>query len=158
MFDFPIFFIQQRIGKNEIPFNLIKFRTLKNEPGELTDRKFAFGSFLRFLSLDELPQLVNVLKGEMSLIGPRPLPMNYLTLFSTAERQRHSVRPGITGWAQVNGRNNITWQEKFRLDIAYVKNISLFLDVKIFVKTILLVLSFKTDSSLQEKPFTGSSQ
>jgi len=155
-FSFPIYFTQQRIGKNDRSFKLFKFRTLKSEGGSLQERRFWFGDFLRATSLDELPQLINVLKGEMSLIGPRPLPVEYLPLMNDDQRQRHEVKPGITGWAQVKGRNAITWKEKFELDKYYVKHVSFLLDVKIVFKTIQLLLAFKKDVSLNEKPFTGN--
>ncbi len=153
-FNFPVFFVQQRIGQNNKTFHMIKFRTLK--VSEERDRRFAFGTILRFLSLDELPQLFNVLKGEMSLIGPRPLPLEYLPLFSKEQKRRHDVRPGITGWAQVNGRNSVSWEEKFKFDLEYVRKVSFAFDLKIVLKTIFLLLSFKKDTSLLEKKFTGS--
>lgn len=133
----PILFIQKRPGLNGQPFYLYKFRTMKNEkdsqghnlPDEV--RITAIGTFLRKYSLDELPQLVNVLKGDLSLVGPRPLLMEYLPLYTEEQFKRHYVKPGITGWAQVNGRNALTWEEKFKLDIWYVENQSLSLDIKI---------------------------
>ena len=152
---FPFFFTQDRIGRNEQTFTLVKFRTLSNAGASLPERTFFPGNVLRALSLDELPQLWNVLCGEMSLIGPRPLPVAYLPLFSDAQRIRHTIRPGITGWAQVNGRHGISWPEKFRLDEFYVRNISFYMDMKIFVKTIQLLVSFRRDLSLTEKPFVG---
>lgn len=152
---FPVFFRQERIGKDEKPFILYKFRTLKNTNDELSERKFFPGNIMRYASLDELPQLWNVLKGEMSLIGPRPLPIGYLSLFTEDQRVRHTIRPGITGWAQVNGRHGIPWPEKFRLDIFYVRNISFGLDLMIFLKTIQLLTSFQRDKSLVEEPFNG---
>lgn len=152
-----MFFIQKRIGRNEKIFRLAKFRTLKeNDLLPLDQRRFAFGNLLRSTSLDELPQLLNVLKGEMSFIGPRPLLVEYLPLFTAAERERHLVRPGITGWAQVNGRNSISWAEKFRLDVFYVRHVSLSLDLEIFFKTLRLLLSFKKDKSFEESKFTGN--
>jgi len=154
-FQFPILFRQNRIGKDEISFELLKFRTLKDNDLPLERRKFALGNFLRLTSLDELPQLMHVLRGEMSLIGPRPLPVEYLPLFSDEQRLRHQVRPGITGWAQVNGRNSIPWKEKFQLDLEYVRNISFMLDCKISIRTILLLLSFRKDVSLEEEKFSG---
>ncbi|MEM6346700.1 MAG: sugar transferase [Bacteroidota bacterium] len=132
-----VFFRQVRPGKGEKPFRLIKFSTLYDiKPGEdeaanQKDRLTPLGKYLRASSLDELPQLWNVLKGEMSLVGPRPLLMEYLPLYTEAERQRHSVLPGITGWAQVNGRNAISFKEKFALDLWYVQNQSFWLDLKI---------------------------
>lgn len=149
-----IFFVQPRIGMGERPFLLYKFRTLKADT-TLADRRFALGNALRFLSLDELPQLINVLKGEMALVGPRPLPVAYLPLFSAEQRRRHSVRPGMTGLAQVNGRHSITWPAKFSYDLHYIDHLSFTLDMHIVVKTLLLLLSFRKDRSLEEKPFAG---
>jgi lipopolysaccharide/colanic/teichoic acid biosynthesis glycosyltransferase len=149
-------FVQQRIGKNEKLFRVLKFRTLQDTEGSnLKERTFWLGNFLRATSLDELPQVINVLKGEMSLVGPRPLPVAYGTLFSETQRKRHDVLPGITGYAQVNGRHSISWTQKFQHDIFYVNNISFWLDLKILFKTIVLVLSFKKDESLNEQKFTG---
>ena len=154
--EFSILFLQERIGRNGKPFTLWKFRTLSSDQNKpLHLREFGWGNFLRQSNLDELPQLWNVLKGEMSFIGPRPLPVEYSTLFSVEQNQRHRVRPGITGWAQVCGKNSISWQEKFELDLYYVNNISFLLDLKILLKTFILVLSFKKDTSLHEKKFTG---
>jgi len=133
---------------------MIKFRTLKVSDEQ--DRRFVLGNVLRFLSLDELPQLLNVLMGDMSLIGPRPLPIEYLPLFSAEQKKRHDVRPGITGWAQVNGRNSVSWEQKFKFDVMYVQKVSFLFDAKIVVKTIILLLSFRKDTSLLEKKFTGS--
>lgn len=155
-FQYPVFFIQERSGTNGKSFRLFKFRTLHPAGVSLQERRFWLGDFLRFTSLDELPQLWNVLKGDMSLIGPRPLPIEYLPLYNPTQHQRHNVRPGITGWAQVNGRHAISWNEKFKLDLFYVKNISFLLDMKIILKTIVLMLSFKKDISLHEEKFTGS--
>lgn len=152
-FEWPILFTQERIGKDERPFKLYKFRTLK--PETFAVREFWLGRFLRFTSLDELPQLVNVLRGEMSLIGPRPLPTLYLSRFSNEQRKRHQVRPGITGWAQVNGRNSISWTTKFNYDLAYVERCSFLFDLGIIIRTILLLLSFSKDVSLLEEEFTG---
>jgi lipopolysaccharide/colanic/teichoic acid biosynthesis glycosyltransferase len=151
----PVFFSQERIGRDGQPFILHKFRTLKSD-GILAERKFWWGSFLRFTSLDELPQLFNVLNGDMSLIGPRPLPTEYLPLFSPEQKRRHDVLPGITGWAQVNGRNSVSWQEKFKFDLEYVQNVSFPFDLKILFKTIVLLMSFKKDTSLLEGKFTGN--
>lgn len=142
----PILFTQVRPGLNGKPFNLYKFRTmvdLKDSNGELLSdelRLTKFGIFLRKLSLDEFPQLINVVKGEMSLVGPRPLLMEYLSLYTKAQMQRHDVKPGITGWAQVNGRNAITWEEKFKFDIWYVKNFSVIVDLKILFLTVIKVI------------------
>jgi undecaprenyl phosphate N,N'-diacetylbacillosamine 1-phosphate transferase len=141
-----LFFMQPRPGKGERIFSIIKFRTMnekKDENDNLlpdNERITRIGKFIRKNSIDELPQLVNVLKGDLSLIGQRPLLVEYLPLYSDFQRRRHEVRPGITGWAQVNGRNAITWEEKFKLDVYYVENISLILDMKIVFKTIYSVL------------------
>ena len=134
-----------------------KFRTLsRNEQLPVIQRRFRWGKFLRFTSLDELPQLFNVLRGEMSFIGPRPLPEEYLPLYSKEQLKRHEVKPGVTGWAQVNGRNAIPWQKKLELDLYYVNNLSLGLDLIIFIKTLVLVLSFQKDVSLTEEKFKGN--
>ncbi|AMO56414.1 sugar transferase [Endozoicomonas montiporae] len=146
----PIFFRQVRAGCEGKSFEMIKFRTMndaKNEKGELlsdNERLTPFGSFLRRSSLDELPELWNVLKGDMSLVGPRPLLMDYLPRYSKKQYRRHEVKPGITGWAQVNGRNAISWEEKFNLDVWYVDNRNSWLDVKILFLTIKKVL-FRED-------------
>lgn len=138
----PILFSQNRPGLNNKPFKLYKFRTMtdaRDADGNLRpdlDRLTRFGRCLRATSLDELPELFNVLKGDMSLVGPRPLLMQYLERYSPEQARRHDVNPGITGWAQVNGRNAITWEEKFKLDVWYVDNQSLWLDVKIIFMTI----------------------
>ena len=135
------FFLQARPGKHEKIFQVIKFRTMNNKKdvnGVLladADRLTKLGVFVRKTSLDEIPQLFNVLKGDMSLIGPRPLLPEYLPLYNSKQKKRHNVKPGITGWAQVNGRNAISWQKKFEYDVWYVENISFFLDLKIFLKT-----------------------
>ena len=142
----PILFRQQRVGLNGEIFEMVKFRTMKDatdlEGNPLPDeeRLTKFGQLLRKTSLDELPELWNVLKGEMSLVGPRPLLVEYLPLYSKEQMKRHDVRPGITGYAQVNGRNNISWTKKFELDIYYVENFSLWLDVKILFQTVAKVL------------------
>jgi sugar transferase EpsL len=142
----PVLFRQRRPGRNERPFTLVKLRSMTDErdafgaPLPDADRLTRFGRFLRRTSLDELPELVNVLRGEMSLVGPRPLPMEYLSLYSPEQRRRHEVRPGITGWAQVNGRNAVTWDERFRLDAWYVDHRSLGLDLRILAKTVSTVL------------------
>ena len=151
-----LFFRQQRIGKDGRYFHILKFRTLKtDETLSIAERRFGWGDFLRKSSLDELPQLFNVLKGDMSLVGPRPLPVEYDDLFSKEQHVRHHIRPGITGLAQINGRNSITWSEKFRYDIEYVRTISLWLDIKILWATLLLVFSFRNDISLDEEKFKG---
>lgn len=144
-----VFFLQDRPGKDGKIFKVIKFKSMTDEkdengnflPGE--QRVTKIGKFLRKASIDELPQLFNVLKGDMALIGPRPLMPRYLQLYSPEQARRHEVRPGITGWAQVNGRNSITWTEKFKLDVWYVDHCTLWLDVKIIWKTIVNVLSGK---------------
>lgn len=142
----PILFCQIRPGKDGVPFKMYKFRSMTDErdsKGDLLpdqDRLTCFGKFLRASSLDELPELLNVLKGEMSLVGPRPLLMEYLPLYSAEQARRHEVRPGITGWAQVNGRNAISWEDKFKLDVWYVDNRSLWLDIKILWMTVLRVV------------------
>ena len=150
----PIFFKQRRIGKNNKEFEMIKFRTMKDsvdKDGNLLpdeERMTKLGMTLRSLSLDELPELINILKGEMSLIGPRPLLVKYLPLYDDKQIKRHDVTPGLTGWAQVNGRNSISWCEKFELDVWYVENWSLYLDVKIFFLTFYKV--FKREGISQE--------
>ncbi len=142
----PVLFRQQRPGLHGKPFTLSKFRTMtdkRDAQGNLlpdAERLTKFGKFLRASSLDELPELWNVLKGEMSLVGPRPLLMQYLPLYTPEQARRHVVRPGITGWAQVNGRNALTWEEKFALDVWYVDNLSFWLDVKILWLTVVKTL------------------
>lgn len=141
-----VFFFQSRPGKNERVFRIIKFKTMTDEKDQqgnlLPDEKrlTKMGKFVRKTSLDELPQLFNVLKGDMSFIGPRPLLVSYLTLYNDEQKKRHHIKPGITGWAQVNGRNAITWEQKFIFDVFYVNNISFTLDLKIFLLTIKKVL------------------
>jgi lipopolysaccharide/colanic/teichoic acid biosynthesis glycosyltransferase len=143
----PIFFLHERPGYRGRPFTLIKFRTMRDafhpDGRPLPDeaRLTGFGRFLRSTSLDELPELFNVLRGEMSLIGPRPLLMRYLERYSAEQARRHDVLPGITGWAQVNGRNNVSWDEKFRLDVWYVDNWSIGLDLQILARTVWKVIS-----------------
>jgi len=138
----PVLFRQMRPGMQGKPFELYKFRTMNNKcdlEGNLlpdAERLTKFGRLLRSTSIDELPELFNVLKGDMSLVGPRPLLMQYLERYTPEQARRHEVKPGITGWAQVNGRNAITWEEKFKLDVWYVDNVSLLLDVKIILMTI----------------------
>lgn len=151
----PVIFRQKRPGLNEKIFTMYKFRTMtdkKDENGNLLpdkDRLTKFGKFLRSTSLDEIPELLNVLKGEMSLVGPRPLLAEYLSKYTKEEKRRHEVRPGITGFAQVNGRNNTTWEERFKNDIYYVENISFLLDIKIIIKTFLKVIK-KSDINQSE--------
>ena len=151
------FFFQERPGKDEKIFKVIKFKTMTDErdeegnllPDELRITKV--GKFVRSTSIDELPQLINVLKGDMSFIGPRPLLVKYLPFYSEEERLRHTVRPGISGWAQVNGRNTIGWDKKLAYDVEYVKNLSLMMDIKVLFKTIHNVLA-RTDVVLQAIP------
>ncbi|MBC7617811.1 MAG: sugar transferase [Candidatus Saccharibacteria bacterium] len=160
----PVFFRQARPGLHGRPFEMIKFRTMTDARGPdgqlLPDavRLTAFGRFLRATSLDELPELWNVLKGDMSLVGPRPLLMEYLPLYSPEQTRRHGVRPGITGWAQVNGRNALSWEEKFKLDVWYVNNRSLWLDIKILWLTVCKVLvreGISADGEATMSKFTG---
>jgi sugar transferase EpsL len=145
----PVLFRQLRPGWHGTPFTLYKFRTMtetRDSAGNLlpdSERLTAFGKFLRSSSLDELPELWNVLRGEMSLVGPRPLLMEYLTYYTSKQARRHKVRPGLTGWAQVNGRNALTWEEKFDLDCWYVDNYNLALDLKIIFLTILSLIKRK---------------
>jgi sugar transferase EpsL len=159
----PIFFKQQRPGLNEKPFYIYKFRSmkdLKDSEGKLLPdslRLTVFGSFLRKYSLDEFPQLISVLKGDLSLVGPRPLLMEYLPLYTKEQAKRHRVKPGITGWAQVNGRNDITWEEKFKLDIWYVDNQSLLLDLKIICLTLIKVVRSE-NVNIYEPDFEGTQQ
>ncbi|WP_281283001.1 sugar transferase [Geomonas ferrireducens] len=161
----PVLFRQQRPGKNGRPFVMLKFRTMtnaKDASGDLLPdhlRLTRFGRFLRSSSLDELPELINVLKGEMSLVGPRPLLMEYMPLYSAEQARRHEVKPGVTGWAQVNGRNAISWEDKFKLDVWYVDNRSIRLDLKIILSTVAKV--FKREGISQEgqatmEKFAGS--
>jgi lipopolysaccharide/colanic/teichoic acid biosynthesis glycosyltransferase len=137
----PVLFRQERAGWRGCPFVMLKFRTMR--PGEGTDaeRLTAFGRMLRRTSLDELPELWHVLRGEMSLVGPRPLPVRYLPRYTREQARRHEVRPGLTGWAQVNGRNALTWDEKFRLDVWYVDHHNLWLDVRILGRTVWRVVT-----------------
>lgn len=147
------FFYQRRPGKDGRIFTIVKFRTMNDKrdaDGDLlpdTERLTKVGSFVRKTSLDEIPQLINVLKGDMSLVGPRPLLVEYLPLYNEVQARRHEVRPGITGWAQVNGRNAISWQQKFEYDVWYVKNLSFSLDLKILIKTVIKV--FKSEGITQ---------
>lgn len=161
----PIFFTQERVGKDGKIFKMIKFRTMldsTNKFGELLDdeeRLTPFGKKLRSTSLDELPELINVLKGDMSLVGPRPLLVEYIPLYSKHQFRRHEVNPGITGWAQVNGRNSIDWETKFDLDVEYVDKFNLIMDIKILFLTVLKVI--KRDGINQEgnatmEKFTGT--
>lgn len=159
------FFLQLRPGKDEKLFRIIKFKTMTNERDEQgnllpdADRLTSVGRFIRRTSLDEIPQLINVLKGDMSLIGPRPLLPAYLELFNDFEKQRHQVKPGITGWAAVNGRNAISWKKKFEYDVWYVRNISFWLDLKIIKKTILKVIKsegINMENVATTEPYNGN--
>lgn len=161
----PAFFLQERVGKDNKIFKMIKFRTMKNSTdknGNLlsdNERVTKFGSFLRSFSLDELPELINILKGDMSLVGPRALLVQYLGLYNDEQIRRHEVLPGLTGWAQINGRNSITWSEKFKLDVWYVDNWSLWLDIKIFFLTFWKVLKregVNQSESVTMEYFNGS--
>lgn len=136
----PLFFRQTRAGRHGVPFEIIKFRTMLEGTGSDAERLTGWGRFLRSTSLDELPELWNVLKGEMSLIGPRPLPVHYLPRYSDVQARRHEVRPGISGWAQINGRNGLSWERQFELDLWYVDNCSFLLDLRIIGLTLLTVL------------------
>jgi lipopolysaccharide/colanic/teichoic acid biosynthesis glycosyltransferase len=159
------FFIQTRPGKNEKLFRILKFKTMndkKDREGNLlsdAERLTTIGSFVRKTSLDELPQLLNVLKGDMSLIGPRPLLVKYLPFYNDEQKQRHKVRPGITGWAQVNGRNGISWEQKFANDVWYVDNISFLLDLKILFLTVRKVFiseGITAENSVSAEAFKGN--
>ena len=132
----PIFFRQSRPGKDGRPFTIWKFRTMRDGTGTDAERLTTFGRWLRSTSLDELPELINVVRGEMSLVGPRPLLMEYLPRYTPEQMRRHAILPGITGWAQVNGRNAVGWEERFKLDVWYVDHISFWLDVKVLLMTI----------------------
>ncbi|MBH0087503.1 sugar transferase [Pseudoalteromonas sp. NSLLW218] len=161
----PILFTQNRPGLNGKVFKMMKFRSMldgKDKHGNLLpddERMTKFGTFLRSTSLDELPGLFNVLKGDMSLVGPRPLLVQYLPLYSSEQARRHNVRPGITGWAQVNGRNAISWEQKFKLDVWYVNNQSFLLDIKILLLTVKKVFvreGISADGHVTIEPFKGS--
>lgn len=161
---YPLFY-QKRPGRKGKIFHVIKFKTMNDnidEAGNLLPDEYRLttvGKFIRKLSLDELPQLINVLKGEMSLIGPRPLLPQYLPLYNNFQNRRHEARPGITGWAQVNGRNAITWQQRFEYDVWYVDHISLWLDVKIFFLTIFKILKsegINQPGQASAEPFNGN--
>src|SRR5690606_38529154 len=152
------FFFQARPGKNERIFKIIKFKSMndkKDVQGNLlpdAERLTPIGAFVRKTSLDEIPQLINVLKGDMSLIGPRPLLPQYLSLYNEEQKRRHEVRPGITGWAQVNGRNSISWTKKFELDVYYVNNVSFLLDLKILWLTVLKVIKKEGVNQTEDRP------
>ena len=161
----PVFFFQNRPGLRGKPFKMVKFRTMldavdkSGKPLPDSERMTRFGTLLRNLSLDELPELWNVLRGDMSLVGPRPLLMEYLPLYSEEQMRRHEVCPGITGWAQVNGRNSVSWNEKFELDIWYVNNQSFWLDMKILFMTVKKVLvrdGISEDGHVTAKKFEGN--
>lgn len=161
----PVLFRQVRPGLGGKPFEMVKFRTMKDavdaagNPLPDSERLTAFGQFLRSSSLDELPELWNVLKGDMSLVGPRPLLMEYLPLYSLEQYRRHEVRPGVTGWAQINGRNSLSWDEKFKLDVWYVDNRSLWLDIKILFLTVKKVVvrdGISADGEATMSKFTGN--
>jgi lipopolysaccharide/colanic/teichoic acid biosynthesis glycosyltransferase len=166
-FGSPVLFRQTRPGLDGKPFKMIKFRTMldavnaQGNPLPDSERMTPFGQFLRASSLDELPGLWNVLKGDMSLVGPRPLLMEYLPLYSKEQYRRHDVRPGVTGWAQVNGRNAISWEDKFKLDVWYVDNRSFWLDLKILLLTVKKVLvrdGISGEGEVTMSRFTGSDQ
>lgn len=159
------FFFQKRPGKNEKVFSIIKFKTMndaKDKNGNLlpdAERLTKIGKFVRKTSIDELPQLINVFKGDMSLIGPRPLLVEYLPLYNDSQKKRHNVKPGITGWAQVNGRNAISWEKKFELDVYYIENISFLLDIKILFLTIKKVFKsedINSNTSATMEKFKGT--
>lgn len=159
-----IFFFQKRPGKNERIFKVIKFKTMTDKKDKNrnllpdADRLTSLGKFIRKTSLDEIPQLINVLKGDMSLIGPRPLLPEYLPLYDPIQKKRHKVKPGITGWAQVNGRNAISWTKKFEYDVWYVENMSFKLDLKILLKTVGKVLKsegINSENTATTEKFTG---
>lgn len=161
----PVIFTQERPGKDEKIFKIYKFRTMSDDrdyngnllPDEI--RLTKFGKLLRSTSLDELPELFNILKGDMSVVGPRPLLVRYLPLYNEQQKHRHNVRPGFTGWAQCNGRNAISWEEKFDLDIYYVDHISFLLDIKIVLKTVKIVLfreGISSETSVTMEEFRGS--
>ncbi|WP_041139741.1 sugar transferase [Beduini massiliensis] len=160
----PVIFCQERPGKDEKLFKMYKFRSMTSERDEVGNllpdevRLTSFGKKLRSTSLDELPELFNILKGDMSIVGPRPLLVKYLLLYNEKQKHRHDVRPGFTGYAQVNGRNSISWEEKFNLDVEYVSNISFIMDVKIILKTIKVVLfkeGISSDTSVTMEEFKG---
>ena len=154
----PVFFRQERAGKGGKPFRILKIRTMRNGEGTDEERLTRLGRFLRASSLDELPELLHVLAGTMSLVGPRPLPTRYLPRYSPEQARRHEVRPGITGWAQVHGRNQVSWEDKFAYDVWYVDHRSLLLDVKILFMTVLPVLfarGIASSETVTMTEFTG---
>lgn len=159
------FFVQERPGKNGKIFKLIKFRTMTNKKDEKgnflpdSERLIPYGRFLRSTSLDELPELLNILSGDMAIVGPRPLLVKYLPLYNEKQKHRHDVRPGLTGLAQVNGRNSVSWSERFDLDVWYVDNVSALLDVKIIFQTIITVLKREgvhSENSVTMEEFKGN--
>ena len=161
----PLFYTQQRPGLHGIPFRIIKFRTMRNsvdskgQPLPDEERLTKVGRFLRSTSIDELPELLNILIGQMSLIGPRPLLMEYLPLYSKEQMRRHEVRPGLTGLAQVNGRNALSWEERLKFDVDYVDNVSFWLDLKIVIKSSMVVLSRKGieyQGTVSDEKFKGT--
>lgn len=163
----PVIFAQSRPGKDEKIFKLYKFRTMTDERDEegnlLPDdiRLTKFGKMLRATSLDELPELWNILKGDMSIIGPRPLLVHYLPLYNEEQRHRHDVRPGLTGWAQANGRNTVSWENKFKYDVEYVENISFSMDMKILFMTVKSVIKrdgISSETSVTMEQFTGNKE
>lgn len=163
----PVLFKQERPGKGEKIFTLYKFRTMtdeKDENGELLPdevRLTKFGRFLRSTSLDELPELFNILKGDMSVIGPRPLLVRYLPRYNAHQKRRHEVRPGLSGWAQVNGRNTISWEDKFNMDVEYVDNYSLLMDIRILMMTVVNVLKhdgISSETSVTMEEFMGNEE
>ena len=166
----PVFFRQKRVGLHKSHFQILKFRTMKMEtpkdvPTHLLDNPQQYitrvGRILRKTSLDELPELLNILRGDMSIVGPRPLLVKYLPLYNEEQSHRHDVRPGLTGWAQVNGRNSVTWEEKFRLDLWYVRNLSFMVDAKIILLTVKSVLrrdGISSDTAATMEEFTGTKE
>ena len=161
----PVFFLHERLGKNGIVFTMIKFRTMNNGPSQSAEhditRLTRWGRFLRKTSIDEVPVLINVIKGDMSLVGPRPLPVKYLSRFNSFQKKRMDVKPGITGLAQVNGRNYLSWEDRFSYDVEYIRKKSFFLDLGIIIKTLYIVIFRKNiDSESQEimPEFMGTSR
>jgi lipopolysaccharide/colanic/teichoic acid biosynthesis glycosyltransferase len=161
IFGRPLFFRQDRAGKNGQSFSVLKFRSMRSGAGSDAERLTPWGELLRSTSLDELPELWNVLRGEMSLVGPRPLPIIYLERYSTEQAQRHDVRPGITGWAQVNGRNGLSWERQFELDLWYVRHHSFLLDLKILaltIKTVFYRENISEEGQATRSEFFGSNK
>lgn len=156
----PVFYGSQRVGKDEKPYKNYKFRSMTNETDEngvllpAPQRLTKFGRLLRSTSLDEIPAIWNILKGDLSFVGPRPMPVKYLPYFREEERLRHTVRPGLTGWAQVNGRNAVSWDDKFRMDVEYVENMSLWMDLKVIYMTVIKVI--KRSDIIQDDQETAS--